>query len=275
MVSINEKAHRVATEAYAVWHGPDVGIAEQRAGFDAMLPRSPVRCHGRGVYGRWLEAPDAGPTVVLYLHGGGVLGSSYVYRDLASRISRAARARVFVADFALAPESPFPTAFDQTRAAYTALVGETGIDPTDLVIAGDSAGAGMAIAFTASLSEWDLPRPACVVGFGPFADMTISGESMTTLAGVDPLVTRAAAEQMSAAYLAGHDPADPKVSAVFAEFTGFPPLLLDAGECEVLVDDSRRIAQAVESDGRAVELRIAEGMVHVYQMWAEQLPEAQ
>jgi acetyl esterase/lipase len=281
VVNINEKAHRVAIDAYAPWHGPENDIAAMRAGFDRMLPDPAPdvlvsEAEVGGVAGRWVEVPQSGATCVLYLHGGGgVLGSSFAYRDLASRIARAARARVFVADFALAPEHPFPAGFDDARAAYSALLDEKDVDPRDLVVVGDSAGGGIAVALVAALGEWDLPRPACVVALGPFADLTISGNSMTELADIDPLVTREASEQMSAAYLAGHDPKDPKVSAIFADFTDFPPLLVDVGECEVLLDDSRRIVEAVNRHGGKAELHVGEGLIHVYQMFAGQLPEAQ
>ncbi|MGV0739713.1 alpha/beta hydrolase [Mycobacterium syngnathidarum] len=281
MVTVNERARTVATEAYGAWHGPDSDIVSQRAGFDNMLPDpapdvTVAEATVGGVSGRWVEAPGSGSTVALYVHGGGgVLGSSYAYRDLTSRIARAAGARVFVPDYALAPENPYPAGFDDVRSVYSALVTEHGTDPADLVVVGDSAGGGIAVAVVAALAEFDLPRPACVVVVSPFADLTISGESMSTRAEFDPLVTKATAETMSAVYLNGNDPRDPKLSPIFADFTGFPPFLVQVGECEVLFDDSRRLVDAVEAAGGIAEVQVGEGMVHDYHMWPHELPEAE
>jgi acetyl esterase/lipase len=114
-----------------------------------------------------------------------------------------------------------------------------------------------------------------VVALSPFADMTLSGESMTRLAAVDPISTRASAEQMFGAYLAGHDPHDPLVSPVFADLAGFPPLLSQVGDCETLLDDALRLAEKASAAGGQVDLQIGEGLFHVYQMFADRVPEAE
>jgi acetyl esterase/lipase len=279
--TVNEAATAVALAAYATWHSPDSDLAAMRHGFDHMLPEpgadvSVTSASVGGVSGRWVQVPESGEATVLYLHGGGgLLGSSYGYRDLGSRIARFGRARVFLADYALAPERPFPAGLNDVRAAFSGLVEQLGNRTEKLIMAGDSAGGGMAVALVAALVSEGAPLPAGVVALSPFADMTLSGESMTQLAAVDQISTPAAAEQMSNAYLGGHDPHDPLVSPVFADFTGFPPLLLQVGDCETLLDDALRLAERVSAAGGQVDLQIGEGLFHVYQMFADRVPEAE
>ncbi|BBZ05641.1 hypothetical protein MCHIJ_50780 [Mycolicibacterium chitae] len=277
----NEAATAIAVEAYAPWRRPDIDVAARRRGFDRMLPEpaadvSVTEDSIGGVEGRWVSVPESGEATVLYLHGGGgILGSSYGYRDLASRIARSGGARVFVPDYALAPENPFPAGLNDARAAYNALVQELGGRTEKLVMAGDSAGGGMAVSTIATVIAEKKPLPAAVVALSPFTDMTLSGESMTRFGEVDPLISRTAAEQMAGTYLAGHNARDPRVSPVFADFAGFPPLLVQVGACELLLDDSVRLAEAAKAAGGQVELHIADGLFHVFHMFAAQLPEAQ
>ncbi|MGV0834396.1 alpha/beta hydrolase fold domain-containing protein [Mycolicibacterium thermoresistibile] len=278
---VNEEATAIAVAAYAPWHQPGIDMAGMRRGFDQMLPEpaadvSVTEGSVGGAPGRWVAVPESGEVTVLYLHGGGgTLGSSYAYRDLASRIARSGGARVFVPDYALAPENPFPAGLNDVRAAYDGLVQELGGNTEKLVVAGDSAGGGMAVSTVATVLAEKKPLPAAVVALSPFTDMTLSGESMTRFGEVDRLISRAAAEQMSGAYLAGHDPRDPRVSPVFADFTGYPPLLVQVGACELLLDDSVRLAEAVKAAGGQVELQVADGLFHVFHMFAAKLPEAQ
>jgi epsilon-lactone hydrolase len=279
MANVNEKAHQIAIEAHA-WNTPDLDLPGMRAGFDGMLPDpaedvTVTEAEVGGVAGRWVEAPGAGDTVVLHVHGGGnLIGSSVSHRDLAARISRAAGARVFVADFARAPEAAFPKAFDDVVAAYRGLL-DSGVAADKIVISGDSAGGGIAVGVTSALAGEGLARPAAVVAIAPLVDWTFSGESIDGNAATDPLVSRAMVEMMAGAYLQGADPKDPRASALFADLDGFPPLLVHVADAEILLDDSRRLVEAVQGAGGQVELHVADGLFHIYHLFADKLPEAQ
>ncbi|WP_236977903.1 MULTISPECIES: alpha/beta hydrolase [Mycobacterium] len=270
----------IATAAYGAWHGGGVDLAGMREGFDRMLPGPAPDAVVKdvvvgGVPGRQVEVGEPGPATLLYLHGGGfMLGSSAGYADLGARIARTARARVLLLDYSLAPERPFPAAYDDVLAAYHALLNH-GADPDHLVLAGDSAGGGLALAALVGLRDAGDPLPACAVLLSPFADLTLSGDTIELFAEADPVSSRESAEQMVAGYLAGADPRDVRASPLFGDLKGLPPLLVQVGTSDILLADAVRVAERARGAGVSVDLQVAYEMVHVYQLFAHELPEAQ
>lgn len=223
----------------------------------------------------WVRTPAVSEDrTVLYLHGGGyALGSPHVYRDLTSRIGRAAGARVLVPDYRLAPEHPFPAAVEDALTSYRWLLAG-GASPDRIVIAGDSAGGGLALAVLVALRDRGQPLPAAGICQSPLVDMEGTGASMDTRAEIDPLLSRQAVQQIAAAYLAGTDPRNPLAAPLHADFAGLPPLLIQVGEREVLLDDALRVADRARAAGVDVTLQRFDGMPHVFQMFASFLPEA-
>ncbi|MGV0740516.1 alpha/beta hydrolase [Mycobacterium syngnathidarum] len=269
----------VVTAAYAPVYATQ-DLAERRHAYDAMQPDpSPGTTVEEavvgGVRGRWIAAPEAGPDVVLYLHGGAyLLGSSLGYRGLAARVSAATRSRLFVPDYSLAPESPFPGAYDDTLAVYRALVKDKQVQPENIVLMGDSAGGGLALATALGLRECGDPLPAALVALSPFADLTVSGASYgrndDDPIGAPPERTR----QAVGAYVGDADPTDWRISPLFGDFAGLPPILLQAASCERLLDDAVRVAERVRAAGGVVDLQIYYEAAHVFQMFFADLPQA-
>lgn len=277
---VSARVNELATAAYGLWLREDATLEEMRVGFDGMCPEPPADATivdgvVGGVAGTWVSVPESGTTTVLHFHAGGYLiGSPKSHRDLGARIARAARAHVFLADYRLAPENPFPAAWEDGIAAYRGMLAD-GIDPADLVVSGDSAGGGLALATLIAARDGGDALPAAGVLMSPWADLTLSGDSMTAREPMDPLVSRAVLTGMAEGYLGGHDPADPRVSPVLAPLGGLPPLLVQVGSSEVLEDDAVRIVDGVLAAGGDAALQIGYEMVHVFQMFAQQLPEAQ
>jgi monoterpene epsilon-lactone hydrolase len=258
-------------------------IESMRAGYEglsAMFPladdieREPVTANG--VPAEWVSAPGAVPgNVVLYLHGGGyVIGSINTHRDLAARISRASGARVLVIDYRLAPEHPFPAAVEDATAAYRWLL-SSGIDPSGIVVAGDSAGGGLTVATLVALRDAGDPLPAAGVCLSPWVDLEGIGASMTSKAEVDPIVQKDLLVLMAATYLDGADPRSPLAAPLYADLAGLPPLLIQVGTAETLLDDATRLAERARAAGVDVTLEPWEDMFHVWQAFAAMLPEGQ
>jgi acetyl esterase/lipase len=277
---VSARVNELATAAYGLWLREDATLEEMRVGFDGMCPEPPADAtitEGAvgGVRGSWVSVPESGPTTILHFHAGGYLiGSPASHRDLAARIARAAGARVFLADYRLAPENPFPAAWEDGIAAYRGMLAD-GVDPADLVVSGDSAGGGLALATLVAARDGGEALPAAGVLMSPWADLTLSGDSMSARESVDPLVSRAVLTGMAEGYLAGHDPADPRVSPFLAPLGGLPPLLVQVGSSEVLEDDAVRVVDGVLAAGGDATLQVGYEMVHVFQMFADRLPEAQ
>jgi acetyl esterase/lipase len=219
------------------------------------------------------DGPSAG--TILYFHGGvWVLGSPETALSLTGNLAVKTGFRVFSLDYRLAPEHPFPAAIDDALNAYRALL-ESGEDPATIVFAGDSAGGGLAVTTSLAAREAGLPLPAAIVGFSSMFDVTWTGESMDAKAGIDPIFTRESLAQTTAMYLAGADPHQPLLSpALHADLTGLPPILLQAGTNEVLLDDSTRLAARATAAGVDVILDITADATHVFQGFAGILDEA-
>lgn len=228
-----------------------------------------------GVEAEWNVPDDCAPgRVVVYCHGGGfALGDIRTWRPLCSHLARACRARVLSVGYRLAPEHPYPAALEDALAAYRFVL-SSGADPTKLVLAGDSAGGGLAIATLVALREAGDPLPAAGVCLSPWFDLTLSNPAIDALADVDPMVTRPMLEEFRDAYLAGTDPRTPTVSPLHADLAGLPPLLVQVGRDEVLVGEAEAFAKRASAAGVDVTFEPWDDAFHVWHMFADELPEA-
>jgi acetyl esterase/lipase len=224
----------------------------------------------------WLRPPGVRPdAAVLYLHGGGyVIGSPRSHRHLAAAIARAAGAPALLLDYRLAPEHPFPAALDDAVAAYEWVLAR-GVAPAHVVIAGDSAGGGLTVATLLALRDRGLPRPAGGVCISPWVDLTLGGASYTTRAAADPIITREAVEGMAQAYAGAHDRKAPLLSPLFADLRDLPPLLIQVGADEVLLDDARGLAARARAARVDVTLDEWPAMIHVWHWFLPMLDEAE
>jgi monoterpene epsilon-lactone hydrolase len=214
---------------------------------------------------------------VLYFHGGGYVTGSPPerYLPLAAAVALAANARVHVVDYRLAPETPFPGAFNDCLHAYRWLVTRGGADLRTLLVLGDSAGGNLAAAVTAAARDHGLALPACIALISPLADLTLGGASIEERKHLDPLVTRQMLESTVTDYLAGTDPRDPRCSAIFADVHGFPPMLIQVGENEILYDDAARIRDAATTAGVNVVFESWRHCIHVWPVFISAgLPES-
>lgn len=225
--------------------------------------------------GEWLLPRGATPNAaVLYLHGGGYcMGSPATHRGMTACIARQTGIRTFALDYRLAPEHPFPAALEDVLDAIAELRRLAGPGLV-LALAGDSAGGGLALAATAVLRDRGAPLPAAVVALSPWTDLTCSGESFMTRRSRDLLLLPAYVRSVANMYLLKHRPDSPLASPLFASLEGFPPLLLQVGEDEILLDDSVRFAQRALAANVATSLEIWQGMWHVWQIVGPFLPEA-
>ena len=257
-------------------------LLEMRARWNEQAAGTPdapgVRAEGvnaDGVAATWFhpESPEEG--AIVYLHGGGyVLGSIATHRLLMGGLAVAARRSVLGVDYRLAPEHPHPAAVDDAETVYRWLLGR-GVDPATVVVAGDSAGGGLTVATLLRLREGRHPLPAGGVCISPWTDLTLSGDTMVTKAAVDPLVTREILEMGARAYVAAGDAKAPTISPLFADLRGLPPLLVQVGTEEMLLDDAKRLADAGTRAGVDVSLEVWDDMFHVWHAFALLLPEGQ
>jgi acetyl esterase/lipase len=253
-------------------------LADARAAMDAHPQPVPdgttvVAVDAGGVPGEWLRRPDGVPgRVVLFLHGGGyVTGSRRSHRRLAAMIGQAGAADVLSIDYRLAPEHPCPAGLDDALAAYGWLRSQ-GL--ADIVLAGDSAGGGLALATALEARHRSLAVPAALVLLAPWLDLTLAGASVTSRA-ADDFMLDAAELRLSAAAYAGALPLDdPRVSPLGADLTGLPPVLVQVGDADLLLDDAVRIAERARGAGVDISLDVAAQMPHVYQAFAGLVPQA-
>lgn len=208
--------------------------------------------------------------VIIYLHGGGYCsGSINTHRGVAGALAKAAGVTVVNLDYRLAPEHPFPAALNDVLLAFDQLA------PARIALAGDSAGGGLALAAAVALRDRGGATPAAVVGFSPWADLTQSSASMAALEAIDPMVTKAVLDPMADAYLAGTDARTPLASPLFADLAGLPPIRIDVGSDETLLDDSTAFADQAAAAGVEVTIQVWPEMIHVFQAFpAELVPEA-
>jgi salicylate hydroxylase len=245
-------------------------LASLPADPDATIAESEV--DGLAVLRATTRDGEEGP-VVLHLHGGGyVVGSPRSSAGLASRLALAVGGTCVVPGYRRAPEHPFPAAIEDAVAAYQRLLNE-GVDHARILISGESAGGGLAIALAMRVRDLGLPLPAGVVAMSPMADLAITGATVDAAAGTDPICTRVFLTQMATSYLQGHDPRDPLASPVYGDLRGLPPLLVQAAENEALYADATRIVEAARRDGVGVELDSYPDSVHIFQVF-DFLPES-
>ncbi|MCH9674715.1 MAG: alpha/beta hydrolase, partial [Gammaproteobacteria bacterium] len=229
-----------------------------------------------GVPAEWVQGPASEPPtdgVTLYLHGGGyVIGSIATHRNLAYNLSRASGTRVLVIDYRLAPEHPFPAPVEDAVNAYRWLL-DQGIAPAKITIAGDSAGGGLAVATLVALKEQGIDAPSCAICISPWVDMEAIGASMDTKAELDPMVQKQGILRMAGMYLGSADPRSPLAAPIYADLHDLPPMLIQVGTAETLLDDSTRLAEHARAHGVDVTLEISDDMVHVWHLFAPMLSE--
>jgi monoterpene epsilon-lactone hydrolase len=228
-----------------------------------------------GVPAEWV-VPDDGEVgrAVVYLHGGGyATGSVESSRALSSHLARATRARLLAVDYRLAPEHPFPAALDDAITAYRFAV-TSGHAPEAIALCGDSSGGGLVLATLVALRDRGEPMPGAAVCMSPWTDLTLSGSSIHSNGETDPMVSASTLAMMADAYLGEVDRRSPTASPLFAELAGLPPLLLQVGSGELLADDSIRFAERAEAAGVDVTLELWDDVFHVWQAFADLLPEA-
>jgi epsilon-lactone hydrolase len=260
-------------------------VEKMRAGMEKVAERvaGDVNCEpidAGGVKAEWIVPPNAAnDRAILYLHGGGyVMGSINTHRAMVARIARASQARALALDYRLAPEYPFPAAVDDATAAYRWLLAQ-GYKPNKIVVSGDSAGGGLVLAALVALRDAKVALPACAVPISPWTDMEGTGASMKTNASKDPMIAPPGGNgglfNMAKAYIGSADPKNPLASPLHADYRGLPPLLIQVGGTETLLDDSTRVAEKAQAAGVKVDLEIWDEMIHVWHVFAKLLPEGQ
>lgn len=222
----------------------------------------------------WVTAPGAAQDrVVLYFHGGGyVFGSPRSHAGLAAQYSASAQARLLFVDYRLAPEHPFPAAVEDALKAYRWLL-DQGIKPQRIALAGDSAGGGLCLATLLAIKQAGLALPACATPISPWVDMEATGQTMDSKAAEDPIVQKAMLLQLVDMVVAPEQRRDPLIAPLYGDLSGLPPLLIQVGSRETLLDDARRVAERAKAAGVDVTLDVWDGQIHVFQVFCPRLDE--
>jgi monoterpene epsilon-lactone hydrolase len=280
-VSIEQQATVDAILRHAAFP-VDSDVNEQRQLLKATLSAQPLSAEIAVTAAELGGVPTAEITVdgieprhvVLYFHGGVyVMGDAFLATDLASQVGRRTDAKVISVDYRLAPEDPYPAAVDDALAAYEALL-QDGVAPSDIVFAGESAGGGLVVATLVNARDHGLPLPAAAYVMSPYVDLTLAGTTMETRREVDPLLSRELLQPRVTDYIAGHDAALGLISPLFADLSGLPLLIIQAGTHEVLLDDAVRLAGHAVTADVEVTLDITPGVPHVFQAYHPMLDEA-
>ena len=260
----------------------DSDVNEQRRLLRELLSAQPLPADVTVTAARLGGVPTAEITVdgveprhvVLYFHGGVyVMSDAFLAAGLASEVGRRTQAKVISVDYRLAPEHPYPAAVDDALAAYDGLLRD-GIAASDIAFAGESAGGGLAIATLVNARDHGLALPAAAYVMSPYADLTLAGTTMETKGALDPLLSREALQARIPDYTSGQDAALGLISPVFADLSGLPPLIIQAGSHEVLLDDAVRLARAAATADVEVTLDVTPQVPHVFQAYAAILDEA-
>lgn len=248
---------------------------EKSAGY-FKLPKE-IQCQPvdlNGIPAEWIACANPKAGAILYLHGGAyALGSIHVHREFLARLAAATQLKVLAINYRLAPENPFPAALEDAVAAYGWLLAQ-GLDPSQLVIAGDSAGGGLTLSTLVALRDAGERLPACAVCISPWVDLTLSGKSIQTKAGVDPMLSARILEVYAKLYAGSAKTTLPLISPLFADLKGLPPLLIHVGTHEILLDEAIQISKNARAAGVDVTLETWDGMFHVFQI-IPFLPETQ
>jgi len=281
--ALRDQFRMVVVQKVAPAFSGKVPLAQQRLAIDAMgagaeLPAGLVveRRALAGLPCEWLVNPGASTEhALLHLHGGGfVMGSHDSHRPLVSRLALACGLQGVAPAYRLAPEHPFPAGLDDALAAYHALLA-SGLDASRVVLSGDSAGGGLVLSTLLALRDAGAPLPAAAVLLSPYTDLTFSGESLITRAGIDPWLDPSRLAPVARFYAGDVDRADPRISPLHGDLRGLPPLLIHVGDQEILLSDSTRLAERARAAGVAVELEVWPEVWHVFQLFAPALPDAQ
>lgn len=260
---------------------PSASLPELRAWFEGSMGQMPTVPNTKitnvtvdGIASEWVDAPGArADHAILYLHGGGyVIGSCATHRSLASKLSEASKARVLVIDYRMAPEAPYPAAVEDGVKAYRWLLAQ-GFAPAKLAISGDSAGGGLTLATAVALRDADVALPKALAMLSPWTDMTGTSDTMTSRAKLDPMVQKEGLVGMAGMYLSGKDAKTPGASPLFADMRGLPSMLIQVGDHEVLLDDSRSLEKKAKTAGVDVTLEVWDEMIHVWHLFHPLLPE--
>ncbi|NRD79513.1 alpha/beta hydrolase [Bacillus sp. BRMEA1] len=259
----------------------EFNLEAARKGLEAMSALTPVAPDIKvektiidGIQAEWVSAPNAlEDRVFLYLHGGGyIMGSCNTHRYLASKLSRSTKARVLVPEYRLAPEHPFPAAMEDAVRVYQWLI-STGYSPEKTVIGGDSAGGGLTLSTLLSLKDMGEKFPAATVLLSPWTDLEGTGDSMITRKEADPWLSPEPTKASPQLYIRDLDPRHPLVSPIYADLEGLPPMIIQVGNDEILLDDSVRLANRAREAGIEVDIKIWDDMWHVFQTFT--IPEGQ
>jgi monoterpene epsilon-lactone hydrolase len=253
-----------------------------RAAFSELMARVPVPADARqnpieigGVAG--LEVTIQGnetENVILYFHGGVyVIGYAAATVPLVGELVRRTGARAVTLEYRLAPEHPYPAAVEDARAAYEGLLAQ-GVAPSQIALAGESAGGGLAVALLLALRGAGVPLPSCGYLMSPYVDLTLSGETLATKRDVDPLLTPEGLRARVPDYVGRADASDPLISPIFGDLSGLPPLLIQVGSHEVLLSDALRLAARAAIADVPVAIEVTPGVPHVFQAYAGLLDEA-
>lgn len=259
-------------------------VEESRKGLEVLasimkLPNDvkiePVDINGMNAI--WISVPISNPdNIILYLHGGGYMeGSLTSHQDLVMRISRAAKARVLLVDYRLAPEDPYPAAVEDVVKSYKWLIENQKIDPKKIVIAGDSAGGGLTLVTLIKLRDDNISLPAAGVCLSPWTDLALTGDSYHRNARSDPFLKYYDIAFMAYLYVGDNDPKNPYISPLYADLHGLPPILIHVGTNELIEDDSISFAEKAKKAGTDVKLEIFDDMIHVFQAFSGWAPEGQ
>ena len=278
------KEQKLALDAVLSEGGLDLqaDVPTLRATFNELMARipvpddvqqSPTTIGGVGAIEVTVPGADA-DGVILYFHGGVyVIGTAAATVPLVGELARRTGTRAITLDYRLAPEHPYPAAVADAQDAYQGLL-EQGVDAGQIALAGESAGGGLAVATLHALRDADIPLPSCAFLMSPYADLTLSGDSIADREAVDRTLTPEGLRLRILDYVAGADASDPLISPVFADLTGLPPLLIQVGSNEILLSDALRLAERAATDDVTVTLDVTDNVPHVFQAFAAMLDEA-
>lgn len=282
MISLRARLTRALLRLRVRLRKPDAPMSERRARLDRLggaitaaegVEVVPEDVHG--MHAEWLIPSGAAEDeVILYLHGGAyTAGSCASHRNAVSHIARAAGIRLLLPEYRLAPEHPFPAALEDGLAAWRWLL-ERGVRPEKVVLAGDSAGGGLALAVMVAARDEGLPLPGAASLISAWTDLAATGGSMKTRNDKDPWFDADEIAPMARNYHQATDPRHPLVSPLYAVLDGLPPLMLQVGDHEVLLNDTTRVAEKAREAGVDVTLRVWPGMWHVWHFFVGRMPEA-
>jgi monoterpene epsilon-lactone hydrolase len=222
-----------------------------------------------GVPGEYSIVPGSEPSrILMFFHGGGYCSGSIVsHRRMVSEAGRAAGVRTLAIAYRLAPEHPFPAAYEDVLTAWRFLRNRR-IPAARIAVGGDSAGAGLALGLIGQLRDRHEELPACAWLVSPWTDLTMSGSTLVTKEAVDPLIHRSYLNELADAYLpAGMDRKDPRISPLYADLRSFPPILIQVGSAETLLADATRFAAAAGAADVSATLEVWPHMIHAWHLW--------